>query len=181
MRTSWHLAKQTSTAFSVGLVLLTPKKDGKYDQLFEDLSQRIEAALSGSKSGSVFTVSAQAYDGPVDDGLYSHLSDLQVDFCILVTIPGSSSFYYHTQVSNFLRSKLTKVADSMALQVRKGAASIAPQAAMYETLVGFLPSSPTDGSLVVLLSELGLDGALGNVRGLVKHALQIARGTCVQH
>jgi hypothetical protein len=47
--------------------------------------------------------------------------------------------------------------------------------AVFEVVVGLSPTG--SGGIVIMLPEEGLDGGLGNVRGLLKHALQIARGS----
>jgi len=106
----------------------------------------------------------------------------------------SSSFCYHTTVANILRFRiLTKTADAMALQVRQGAAAQDPLAAMYEVVVGYLPSVHVDvdaesdddaggsGTMVLMLSEKGWEGGLTSIRGILHHALRIARGVLVTH
>lgn len=178
----------------------------------DDLSDRVKSALSGSKSGSVAVVSLQVYTGELET-LYDCLSLLKVEEAkeeeaddeyeeaptaidmILVVCPKfHGSLHRHTLLAHLLRSKLTKVADTLALQARRGAAAQDPiTGSLFEVVVGYLPravekeqdassdNNAVGDSLVVLLPEEGLDGALANVRGLLKHALAIARGGAHKH
>ena len=175
VRTSRHLATLNKT-FTVGLVLVPETSDssnGEYQGSLDNLSERISVAMSGSKSGSASTAFAEVYHGKLDGNqLCEWTSKLEADFVVVVT-PPNASIVHHTQVAHSLRTGLTKLSDTLSLQVRRGATSQEPNAAMYENVVGYLPENK---SLVVFLSEKGLDGALGNVRGLLKHALPIARG-----
>jgi len=159
------------------------------------LSERVTRALSGSKSGSVSVTSTLIYSGP-PDGLFSFLASSDdasssIDMNIVVCEGVSGSDPKMTSGSNLcglrsrlalaqnLRSKLSKVADAMALQVRRGVAEQEPAAALFEVVIGFCPVGR--GSMVVLLPEQGLDGGLANARGLLKHALEIARDGVDRH
>ena len=83
-----------------------------------------------------------------------------------------------------LRNSVEKVADAIALQARRGAAEEDGTAALFETVVGYL-HSPTEGtpggSMLIALPMNGLKGGLANVRGLIKHALNVARGKAHNH
>jgi molybdopterin molybdotransferase len=172
VRSSGQLTN-TSKAYTVGVILLgeNNRTGRSKTDLLTHLSHRIAAALSGSKSGSVSTSCAHVFDGPLDESLYALLCESKVDIVVLVTSL-AESFANHTMVANWLRLRLSKLADAMALQIRRGASSQDSQAAMYENVVGYLPEN--GGSMVVLLSDHGLEGGLGLVRGLIKHALIIA-------
>ena len=129
-----------------------------------DGSVRIEKALSGSKSGSVRVTSVtrmesiEAIDPPGAD---------------LVVVVGSRTPYaLHLEQARSIRSQLTKVADALALQARQGAAQQDPTAALFEVVVGY-----RDKAVWIYLPDRGLDGGLSHVRGLLKHALELARGT----
>ena len=136
------------------------------------LSQKLQDTLAGSKSGSVSVTSCcvvRPHD--VDRMLESSVSCAEsVDFVILVsTLP----FGAHTSWVNRLKPRLTKLADSMALQVRRGAAQEVAASAMYETVIGYLTDRK---SLVICLHRNGMEAGLSNVRGLIKHAVRLARG-----
>jgi len=65
----------------------------------------------------------------------------------------------------------------MALQARQGAVSDNASAAILETIVGFVPEH---GAMLICVSERGMDGALQNVHGLLKHALKVDQGIAQQ-
>jgi hypothetical protein len=96
-----------------------------------------------------------------------------VDVHVVACASYPGSFRAQLEISTELTKRLVKVADALALQVRRGAASENAAAALYETVVGYVPSG--QGALLVCLSDEGLVGGLQNVRGLLKHALQVAR------
>jgi molybdenum cofactor synthesis domain-containing protein len=138
----------------------------------DGVAERVERALNGSRSGSVQVGTSIVYTDILDrfcDILEKDCKDIWVVVC--PKFPGS--FRYHTRFSNMLRSQLSKIADSLALQARRGAAAQSATAALLEVVVGYHAGS---GAVVVLLPEDGLDSALSNVRGLLKHALPVARG-----
>ena len=95
--------------------------------------------------------------------------DVHVVTC--ASYPGS--FRANLDISTQLCQRLDKIADALALQVRRGAACEDPTASLFETVVGYIPNGR--GSMVVCLADDGLVGGLQNVRGLLKHALQVAR------
>jgi hypothetical protein len=88
------------------------------------------------------------------------------------------------QLAMALQQRLIKLSPTLALQVRRGAASQDPVAgALWDVVVGYAcregtssSASSSDGALVVLLPEEGVDEALRQVRGSLKHALNMARG-----
>jgi len=170
---SLHLNKKPSKSYKVSIVqVLSPKGN---DASAADISDRVESAMSGSKSGSVRTVSARVYSGPAKNFLgFVKAKDDDADILVVSCSKFDGSFRYYAELSHILRSSLTKVADSMALQARRGAASQDPASALFEVVIGFVPEGR--GTNVIMLPEEGLDGGLGNVRGLLKHALTIARG-----
>ena len=144
------------------------------------VSAVVKAALSGSKSGVAGIVSERSYAGDAErlfefctasGGGTGDGNNDSVDVFVVVC---NSTFQYHLHVATELRYRLTKVADALALQVRQGAASECPASALLETVVGYVPMGR--GSMMIMVPEQGLNGALGNVRGLLKHALEIGRG-----
>jgi molybdenum cofactor synthesis domain-containing protein len=173
---SKHLgANKVQKEFTIGVIQVFPS--GRF-ACTNPLSPRVVRAMSGSKSGSCTVAWSRIYSDPLDSfQIYPPHRD-HVDVVVLACPPGS--FRIHLELGNLLRSKLSKVADNIALQARKGAAAQDPTAALFEIVVGFLPTAGR-GSMVILLPENGLDGALSNVRGLLKHALRIARGEPHRH
>lgn len=175
LRDSLHLNKNTSKALKVAIIRVVSPHDN--DLRVVDISDRTKSALSGSKSGSVSIVSSRVYSGPVLDFFGSGLVAEEDDADILVVscCKFDGSFRYHAELAQKVRATLVKVADAMALQARRGAATQDPTMAVFEVVVGLSPTG--SGGIVIMLPEEGLDGGLGNVRGLLKHALQIARGS----
>eukprot|EP00977_Amphora_coffeiformis_P003334 scaffold620_cov169-Amphora_coffeaeformis.AAC.4 len=147
----------------------------------EKVEERVKHALSGSKSGSIMINSTRMFEGKPED-LYNFLvkSDGQAaDFYIIVGSSQKGSFASNTAASTCLRSRLSKVADAIALQLRLGAAAESPTAALFETVVGLIEREPK--SLLAFIPPEGLDGGLSSVRGILKHALEVARGTNHKH
>jgi molybdopterin molybdotransferase len=175
VRDSKHLkgAKKPMEVLKIGIVQIAPE-----DAVKNDLAARVEKALSGSKSGSVSVTSSRTYSGPVDR-FYNSIEEDDVDILVAACPKVPGSFRCHVKLASLLRQNLSKVADAMALQARQGAASQYPTAALFEVVIGYRPDGK--GSIVILLPEEGLDEGLGNVRGLLKHALQTARGDRNQH
>jgi molybdenum cofactor synthesis domain-containing protein len=184
LRDSLHLNKKTSKSLKVAIVQVASPHQGS-DARVVDISDRTKNALSGSKSGSVSIVSSRVYAGPVNAGpgldyfgsgsnsvLLAEEDD--ADIIVISCCKFDGSFRYHAELAQKLRTTLVKVADAMALQARRGAASQDPTMAVFEVVVGLSPTG--SGPIVIMLPEEGLDGGLGNVRGLLKHALKIARG-----
>jgi hypothetical protein len=169
---SKHLNQKASRSFHVGIVQVG-------DCLPENVEERVKTALSGSKSGSIAVSSTRTFSGPAGDLFAFVTQDHQSDFHVVIGSSAKGSFKKNTTTAALLRARLTKVADAMALQARRGAADESPVAALFETVIGFVPrgAEGKPGSLLVFVPCTGLDGALSNVRGLLKHALEIARGT----
>jgi len=107
------------------------------------------------------------------------------DLVVLACPQFPGSLKPHLRWAAQLRAFLKRVADTLALQARRGAASQEPTTALFDVVVGYYcpknKNHETDGSLVILLPEEGLDGGLSNVRGLLKHALSTARGGVHRH
>jgi molybdenum cofactor synthesis domain-containing protein len=169
LRDSKHLNKN----FKINVVILNPDDNN----LSMSYGERIKAALSGSESGTVSIRSIRTFSGS-PSALIDFLIDKDMATACDIHVIVCSKFlgehlYKHLEFSKELRSGLLKVADAMALQARRGAASQNSASALFEVVIGFTP----DGydSLVIFMPEKGLDGGLKNVRGLVKHALEIAR------
>lgn len=143
----------------------------------DGVAERVEQALNGSRSGSVQVGTSTVY-ADIFDRFLDRLEEDSTDIWVVVCPKFPGSFRYHARFSNILRSQLSKIADSLALQARRGSAAQSATAALLEVVVGY---HPLTGSVVILLPEEGLDSALSNVRGLLKHALPVARGDKCHH
>lgn len=142
----------------------------------KDITAVAQSALSGSTSGSADVVSSTSFSGDAGQLFDFCTARIGPDSMIdIVVVVSRSSFRYHLDVANSLRQRLAKVADSLALQARRGVASVHAASALFETVVGYVPEGR--GSMMILLPEVGFQGGLENVRGLLKHALYVGRGT----
>ena len=171
---SLHLnkAKSRHKSTNVGIVQVNAPN--------QDTDERVKKALSGSKSGTASIISSRVYSTECAQSLFDYCTEEENADILVVTCPTlTGCFRKHIELANDLRNKLDKVADAMALQARRGAAAQEQTTVLFEVVVGFVPKGK--GSLLIFVPLEGLDGALGNVRGLLKHALQIARGTVHHH
>jgi MoeA C-terminal region (domain IV) len=142
---------------------------------------KVQHGLSGSKSGSVAIVSEMIFSGQPQD-LYAFVLDSikGADVIVVSCTSYPGSFAYHLDISSALRQRLDKVADVLALQARQGAASDDPTAALFETVVGYVPDKE-EGAMLVCLADRGIEAGLSNIRGLLKHALNVGRGKPHNH
>lgn len=138
------------------------------------LESTVKEALTGSKSGSVEMKSWNA-EKATEYELWEIIVNAESDIFLLAA-PLKGRFRDNLCISTMLREKLQKIADGIAMQVRLGCASVDPHAAAFETVVGF-----SGRTLVVFLPEEGIEGGLKHVRGLLKHAVEIACGTSIPH
>jgi molybdenum cofactor synthesis domain-containing protein len=185
--------ENSSSMTSIGTRPAAASGDDDHDNAISDMVQTV---LSGSKSGPAVVASYRVYTDKEPNGLYDFIQKIQSTINDVMVIIGpttetssssssssTSSLLYHTATANALRQELSKTADALAMQARRGAAAQDPKAALYETVVGYISNddgnsscgSSNNGVLVIFLSAFGLKGGLSNVRGLLKHALQIAR------
>jgi molybdenum cofactor synthesis domain-containing protein len=175
LKDSLHLnqKKKNAREFKVAVVEVLPK-DRQDLSVLDATCDQVKDALSGSKSGSVSIVSKKVFTGDVKD-LYSFAIDSKgADFIVVSCVTLEGSFSYNLDVASSLRGRLQKCADALALQARQGAASQDPIAALFEVVVGYAPEK--QGAMMIFLPDRGVTGGLGNVRGLLKHALNVARG-----
>jgi molybdopterin molybdotransferase len=177
---SQHLNKKAHHFFQIAVVhVVDPasRSDASTTTVaLKKVSDKVQNALSGSKSGTVDIVSSKTFCGPAED-LFGSVASADVDVIVVVcqsSFPGS--FVYQLDVASSLRKHLVKVADTMALQARRGVASENAASALLETVVGYVPTADGGGSMLILVPEEGLQGGLSNVRGLLKHALKVSRG-----
>ena len=166
--TSRHLQR------AVQLALLIVDTSAKIDP--QILGQEAKSALSGSKTDSVRVTLTEQFTST--DALLELSTSLQDDIVMIVTVPGPGMFNHHSSLAQSLReSPDFRDAPAIAQQIRQGASTAGDaSAAIWETVVGY-----ANDHLVILMSSVGLKGGLSHVRGLLKHALQTARGEPHQH
>lgn len=177
IRDSIHLKKKTGEEMKVSVIEVKPSENSKdLPSKLDESCDEVHRALNSS-GRDVVVVSKKSFSGPLDQ-LHSFVVEdtpKDVDLVVVSCVPFSGSFQYHLDVTNALRPKLSKVANSLALQARLGAAFQSPTTALFETVVGYLPQN--GGAMVVCLHDDGLFGALSNVHSLISHGLRLARGT----
>ena len=151
-----------------------------------NISERVQNALSGSRSGAVKVVSCHEITGFPTSNMVAEFQKAKsgeaVDIWVMAC---SGSFSYSLEVSQILRTSVGKVADTVALQARRGTAEENGTAALFEPVVGYLAHPEEEeakpGCMLIALPTNGLQGGLANVRGLLKHALNVARGKPHNH
>lgn len=179
VKQSKHLQlKKPARQAKVAVVEVFPEQHIRLSRL-DEISLDIQNALSGSNSGGTLTVSKKIFQGSMDK-LYSEVVDCNgADFVVVCCTSFPGSFLYHLEVVSTLRDRLIKPAKALALQARQGVASENPAAALFEVVTGFAPVE--QGVMIICLPDSGLSGGLMNVRGLLKHALNLARGKAHNH
>jgi molybdenum cofactor synthesis domain-containing protein len=179
IRDSVHLQKPVQPMrIAVIEVLPTGRKECS---TIDQICPVIEQALTGSNSGAAKVVVKATFDDQPDK-LYPLVLDVcrkGVDIIVVSCTLLNGSFQHGLAMSNALSKHLSKVANSLALQARQGAASQDPKAALFEVVVGYVPEK--DGAMLVCVPEIGVHGALSNVRGLLKHGLNLAKGEVHNH
>jgi hypothetical protein len=178
VRNSVHLKKPSKgTRLSV-IEVLPPEM--KHLSKLEETCAKVQDAMSGSKSGNAAVVSKRTFHDVVEN-LYAFIaqeSSDDVDVIVICCVSFDGSFRYHLDVANTLRKHLTKVANSLSLQARQGAASQDPKAALFEVTVGYVSERQ---AILLCVPDIGAEGAIRNVRGLLKHGLNVARGKAHNH
>lgn len=177
LQQSKHLAKRARES-KVAVVQIVPNEDIQRDSL-DSTCQIVQEALSGSKSGKVSIVSKKIYTDDLNDLYPSIVDSNAADFIVVVCPKYKGSFAFHLDVVAVLNRNVQKTAHSLALQAREGAAAEDATAALFEVMVGYAPEN--HGAMVILLPSNGLAGGLRNVRGLLKHAVNVARGKQHNH
>lgn len=180
LRDSLHLARKAPKKTRVAITQVS-QDPTKYALRSEnEITEQVQRALSGSKSGTVEVVSCQRFSILPNDLDVVIKGGHDVDIWVVAC---SGSFTYSLDISTGLRKRVGKIADAVALQVRRGASAQDGTAALFEPVVGYLQSENASqgGCILVALPTLGLEAGLGNVRGLLKHALNVARGKPHNH
>jgi hypothetical protein len=172
VRDSLHMKKMARKLFSIGVVHVLWPGAEKDDKL-EAVADQVLDALSGTKSGPVTIASSRTFSGKPEELLDFLASEDSIDLYVVICASYPGSFRDSLNISTELCKWLEKVADALAIQVRRGAASEDATSALFESVVGYAPNGK--GTMLVCLSDRGLTGGLQNVRGLLNHALQVAR------
>ena len=188
LRDSIHLQsvtkpKSSKKSLQVAVIQVLPTNGSQEQQSssLESICDRIQAGLSGSKSGNAAICSKTTYSGPPGE-LYTFILESiseSADVIVVVCTSYNGAFPHHLDISSALRQRLDKIADVLAMQARQGAASQDPIAALFETVAGYVPEK--NGSMLVCLADRGVDAGLGNIRGLLKHALNVGRSLPHNH
>eukprot|EP00547_Thalassionema_nitzschioides_P004629 CAMPEP_0194212392 /NCGR_PEP_ID=MMETSP0156-20130528/12206_1 /TAXON_ID=33649 /ORGANISM="Thalassionema nitzschioides, Strain L26-B" /LENGTH=647 /DNA_ID=CAMNT_0038940201 /DNA_START=43 /DNA_END=1982 /DNA_ORIENTATION=- len=166
---STHLNKEANSSLKISLLhVVGPPSYPDDDAKLEMLSQRVKTALSGNDGRIVDIISSKRFRGDALD-LFAEVTAEKdsVDILVVVCEAFAGSLRYHLDIAATLRKQLVKVAESIAMIARRGAASVDPKTALFETVVGFMPTGR--GCMMVLIPEQGLQGSLSNVRELLKH------------
>lgn len=173
VRDSLHLNKKAHKSVRIAIiqVLGASPVPGTFE--LAEIADLVRRALSGTSSGPATIISSRAFDGRPEELFDFVAKEDNVDVHVVVCASYPGSFRRHLDISNELVKRLEKVADGLALQVRRGAASEDATSAYFETVAGYVPNGR--GAMLVCVSDHGLVGGLQNVRGLLKHALQVAR------
>ena len=183
---SLHLNKKANRSLRVSIVRVLDDNDNGSDaedraDAEAEVASTVRLSLSGSKSGPADIISISSF---IDEaaGLYNHILDNALpQRPDVVCVVARTRFLRHLDVVSELRRRLQKVADGLSLQARKGAAAEHASSALLECLVGYIDTERTkddirsEGAVLVCVPQAGVAGALSNVRGLLKHALEVAR------
>jgi molybdopterin molybdotransferase len=153
----------------------------------QELSECVAKALICSRADSVEVCRCESIVGDWK-AVQKPLSFDKPDEVDVWVVACSGSFTYSLKVSQMLRQQVGKVADALALQARLGAAAQDGMASLYEPVVGLLTNRQFDNTdrevdscLLIALPLIGLTGGLDNVRGLLKHAVNVSRGEPHKH
>ncbi len=177
VKDSKHL-KKPARQWTAALIEVLPKEMAHLSRL-DEISQDVEDALSGSKSGNIVIVSKKTFIKTLDM-LYPEVVGCNgADLVVVCCVSFDGAFLYHLKVVSTLRERLEKPAKALALQARRGAAAENSTAALFEVITGYAPEN--HGAMVICLPDTGLSGGLDNVRGLLKHAVNVARGKPHNH
>lgn len=178
VKNSLHMsAKPKAKQMKVAVVAVC--KNGRIAGRIDSICDCVKNALSGSKSGQAVIVSRKTFIGNLEN-LYTFCIDSNdADLIVVACATPPGSYLYNLDVSFTLLKRLHKAADAIALQARQGVASSNAQLAIFEAVVGYAPEQ--QGAMMACIPEDGIDGGLSNIRGLLKHALNVARGKAHHH
>jgi len=137
------------------------------DSILDILGSKDFCPLQGT-SASTQSAASVGIDGILTS------PDLKSADIVLIVCSGTS-FQDNLTFAASLRSVLDKNADAMAFQARKGAAATYPTAALFEFTAGYVNHDGME-FMVCLLPDNGLEGALSNIKGLLRHGLKVAKG-----
>jgi molybdopterin molybdotransferase len=175
-----HLNPISSTGnnIRIGVVFAAPSVQLLLTPTLEEITESVQAAMAGSKkSHSIEISSTQLYTGSATK-IEDFLNSIPLDVDILIITYSKRQFRYQLALANSLRHALIKRADWIALQARQGCAAYDPTTAASEMVVGFwerTKETSLSDAIVVCLPAEGV-GGLSHVRGVLRHALRVARG-----
>jgi len=177
IRDSIHL-KKPAKGVKIEVVEVVPADRRDFSKL-EEICVKVQDALTGSKSGSASVVAKRIFSGSADELYSSIVDEFSKEADVIVVSCDFDKFQFHLDVSNNLRKRLSKNAESLAMQARQGAASEDPKAALFEVVVGYVPEK--QGAMLICVPDTAITGALREVRGLLKHGISLARGKAHEH
>eukprot|EP00571_Detonula_confervacea_P011010 CAMPEP_0172305330 /NCGR_PEP_ID=MMETSP1058-20130122/6646_1 /TAXON_ID=83371 /ORGANISM="Detonula confervacea, Strain CCMP 353" /LENGTH=732 /DNA_ID=CAMNT_0013016895 /DNA_START=24 /DNA_END=2218 /DNA_ORIENTATION=+ len=170
-----HATSRQKLALGVIICSSDEHRDGND---FQQIDLTLVNSLGGDGQASVVQRVVCRVDGTFAQQLCTIVSGpkmqgVNVIFVIVPTDPlaegrgsGAIAFRAGLEVSHALRPILTKNAHTVALQVRKYAASNDHVAALFENVVGTVRDN---SSVLITCSDRGLEGAVGAVKGLLGH------------
>jgi len=166
-------------ALKVGVIEVIPTKYIKDLSKLEKTCGEVEIALNSTDSGTLNArvISKMIFSCSLDNLFSFVVNEMPdgIDLIVVSCVTFDGSFQYHLDVTNILRHRLSKIAKSMSMQARQGAAYQDPSTALFEAVVGYVPKMR--GAMLVCVQDNGIRYALSNVRGLIKHGLRLARGS----
>lgn len=173
---STHLNKEGNTSLRISVAhVVGPSSNPDNSSKLEMVTRRVKSALGHDGGRDVDIISSNTFQGNAADlfGTITSKND-SADIIVVVCKAFTGSWKYHLDIAAALRKQLVKIADSIAMVARRGAAQEDATCALFETVVGFVAKDR--GCMMILVPEQGLLNSLSNVRGLLKHALQVGRG-----
>ena len=165
---SHHIKK---AKFTIGIVQVMGDYDNSQRASDKNVKRKIIDSMDPNKFSVIHKVEVNHKDFTSNWLLKgSVLKCMDVIFVVCT----NTGFQVDLKVASTIRSCIVKEADAISYQVRKGAALEKPVSILFEPVVGHLP---LDGAAPLLLSmsEEGLDGALNNVKVILKRALITAQ------
>ena len=93
---------------------------------------------------------------------------------VIMVVCTNTGFQVDLEIASTIRSCIVKEADAMSYQMRKGASLDKPVSVLFDPVVGHLPLNGAT-PLLLSMSDEGMDGALNNVKVLLKRALITAQ------
>jgi molybdenum cofactor synthesis domain-containing protein len=178
VRNSRHMNRPAKKSIRISLVYIHDRIDIGSEPVtkLEELGHRIKGALTSVNAYEVNIVSSKLYAGLAEglfDGCIHENNDEKSEINLYILV-SKISFQLQIEIAATIRQRLAKIAESIAIIARQGVAAEHPPSTIYEVVVGYLSNSA--GSMLILLPEEGLQGALSTVQDLIKHSLRVRCG-----